>query len=474
MAEPKITVTWTDNNADETGHKIFASPDPWGQGASTEIKAVAADVTSADLTLAEVPTSVAFLQVAAVRGADQKKSKEYAMAVKTPVVEGDAYVAAYSNLAELPYGAEFPTVTKGANATYTLTPDGNGLDLTQGFTVTPDGLLLQVHGQRIRTLNPATGAQANIPFATGISQIGSAICMAHDGNAYLVGREAGNVTLYRYNMDEEAPVAVYSWPYGSGPGSEINPANIKQGGDGRLYLFGGYNGFTATQMVVNSINIDGTDPRTDALTIPAGWNVANDRVLYTPNDRIVVWQPGSDSILCYDPNAAGGPAVEVFTGNVALNTGTDLNASSRRSLVAYGQYGVLIAGNGVNICNFMYENNAQAHVILPSEFVTDHPVRELYESIMGWLFVSNVQGDLHICRTDGSGQGSVTHLAATTGMENTFNGHTFARVGKTVYMMADDSTDLHICPFTIGSIWQSTGPFDAASLANTSARGQNG
>ena len=142
MADPKITLHWADNNADETGHSIYITSEPWERNApKTKIKDVAADTTSADLTLAEITLEPGYLQVAAVRGADTKMSKEYAMAIKTPVVTGPVFDAAYENLAEVPRGVDYPTYTKGAPVSYPKT--GEQLDLSQGFTVTPDGVLLQ-------------------------------------------------------------------------------------------------------------------------------------------------------------------------------------------------------------------------------------------------------------------------------------------------------------------------------------------
>lgn len=472
MADPKITLKWADNNTDETGHSIYITSEPWERNApKTKIKDVPADATSADLTLAEITLEPAYLQVAAVRGADTKMSKEYAMAIKTPVITGPVLDAAYENLGEIPRGMEYPTCTKGTPASYPIV--GEMLDLTQGFTVTPDGVLLQYYSGKVHTFNPATGAKTTVSISGDISQIGSAICLADDGNAYLLGRNSGNVTLFRYRMDEEPPVPVYSWPYGSGPGSELNASCIKQGIDGRLYLFGGYKGFTAeNKMVVNSILLDGTDPRTDAITIPPGWNSGMERALYTPFGKIVVWQPDSDAILCYDPLKAGGPVVDTYTGNVNLTNGAGGNASSRRSMVPADKWGVFIAGKGPKVCRFQYENNASVFFNLPAAFLTDANVREMYNSIMGWMFMSNTNGGCMVYKADGSEDG-IYYAPADVGMDGTFNGQTFVRIGKVVYMLASDSDTMRVCPFTITAPWQSTGPFDAASIINTNARGQN-
>lgn len=472
MADPKITLKWADNNADETGHSIYITSEPWERNApKTKIKDVPADATSADLTLAEITIEPGYLQVAAVRGADTKMSKEYAMAIKTPVVTGPVFDAAYENLGEIPRGTEYPTYTKGTPASYPL-PD-NSLDLSQGFTVSPDGELLQVYSDKIHTFNPATGVFKTVSLAGGMNQIGSAICMADDGNAYLMGRNQGNVALFRYRMDEEPPVMVHQWPYGSGAAADINPSNIKQGVDGRLYLFGGYNAFTsANKMVVVSIKPDGTDPRTDEITIPAGWNSGQERVLYTPFGKIVVWKPGSTDVLCYDPAKSGGPAVDVYSGNVELTNGTGNDASTRRILAPADKWGVFIVGKGEKVCKFMYENNARPYFLLDAAFLTEAVVREIYNSTMGWVFLSNTSGACMVFRADGSISGTL-YTPADVGMENTFNGQTFVRIGKVVYMLASDSTHMRVCPFTIASPWQSTGPFDAASIINTAARGQN-
>lgn len=472
MADPKITLHWDDNNADETGHSIYITSEPWERNApKTKIKDVPADATSADLTLAEITIEPGFLQVAAVRGADTKMSREYAMVIKTPVITNPVFIGAYENLGQIPNGVPHPTITKGVPASYPKV--GEQLDLTQGYTVTPDGVLLQFYGGKVRTFNPATGAQTVVSITGDISQIGSSICMADDGNAYLMGRNSGNVTLFRYKMDEEPPEAVYSWPFGSGAGADINPSNIKQGADGRLYMFGGYQGFTsANTMVVNSIKIDGTEPRTDVMTIPAGWNTGMERVVCTAQGEIVVWQPDSSSILSYDPLKSGGPGVDVYSGHVNLTNGTGDNPSSRRAIIPADSWGVFIAGKGEKICKFQFEDNAQVFFSLPLDFVTDAVVREMYNSVMGWIFVSNTSGACFVAKDDGSEAGT-TYTPADMGMENTFDGHTFVRIGKTVYMMAADSDTFRVCPFTIGSPWQSTGPFDAASIINTNARGQN-
>jgi len=470
MADPKITLKWADNNADETGHRILITSEPWNRGApSTTIKDVAADLTSADLTMAEISMEPAFLKVAALRGTEVKASVESALAIKTPVITGGMFDTTYEMLGELPYGVAMPKVTKGAVGSYPLPDDY--LDPSQGFTVTPDGLLLQVYNNKIRTLNPATGAMKSMPLpGTGINQIGSALCAAHDGNIYLLGRHQGNPSVYRYKLDEEAPEVVYSWAYGSGPGSELNASNIKQGLDGRLYLFGGYKFVTAdNKLVVNSLNIDGTDPRTDLITIPAGFGTGSEVCLFTPNNKLLVWVPGKDEVLCYDPAAQ---TVTPYTGNVNLNTGNDLRPVSRRILTPFGKYAALIAGNGIYVCKFMYENNASQHINLPAEFVTGHPLRELYESTMGWTFASNTSGDICVIQSDGTQSGTI-YPAADVGMTDAFNGPAFVRIGKTVYVVANGSTNMLVCPFHIDSLWQSCNGFDAASLINTAGRGLN-
>lgn len=470
MADPKITLKWADNNADETGHRILITSEPWNRGdPSTTIKDVAADLTSADLTMAEISIEPAFLKVAALRGTEVKASVESALAIKTPVITGGLFDVTFEMLGELPSGAAVPKVTKGTVGSYPLPDDY--LDPSQGFTVASDGLLLQVYNNHIRTLNPATGVMKSIPIpGYGISQIGSALCAAHDGNIYLLGHHLGSPAVYRYKLDEEEPEVVYSWVYGSGPGSELNASNIKQGLDGRLYLFGGYKFVTAdNKLVVNSLNIDGTDPRTDLITIPEGFGTGAEVCLFTPNGKLLVWVPGKDEVLCYDPAAK---TVTPYTGNVNLNIGNDLRPVSRRIMTPLGKYAALIAGNGVYVCAFWYENNALQHINLPAEFVTGHPLRELYESTMGWTFASNTSGDVCVIQSDGTQSGTI-YPAADIGMTGAFNGPSFVRIGKTVYVIATGSTDMLICPFHIDSLWQSCNGFDAASLINTSARGQN-
>jgi hypothetical protein len=470
MADPKITLKWADNNADETGHRILITSEPWNRGApATTIKDVASDLTTADLTLAEVNIEPAFLKVAALRGTEVKVSVESALAIKTPVIAGGVFDITYEMLAELPYTVALPEVTKGTLGSYPLPDDY--LDPSQGFTVTPDGLLLQIFNNKICTLNPATGAMKSVPLpGGGINQIGSAVCMAHDGNAYVLGRHQGNPSVYRYKMDEEAPEVVYSWAYGSGPGSELNPSNIKQGTDGRLYMFGGYKFVTTdNKLVVNSILIDGTDPRTDLITIPAGFGTGAEVCLFTPNNKLIVWVPGKDEVLCYDPATQ---TVTPYTGNTNLNMGDADRPASRRIMAPLGKYGALIAGNGIYVCKFQYENNVSQHINLPADFITSHPLRDLYESCMGWTFASNTSGDICVSKSDGTQLGTI-HEAATVGMADVFNGPSFARIGKTVYVIGTGSTDMKVCPFHINSLWQSCNSYDAASMINTSARGQN-
>ena len=69
MADPKVTLQWTESNADETGQQVFITTEPWNRGEPvTKIKDVAPDLTSTDLTLDEITIEPGFLQVAAVRG----------------------------------------------------------------------------------------------------------------------------------------------------------------------------------------------------------------------------------------------------------------------------------------------------------------------------------------------------------------------------------------------------------------------
>lgn len=473
MADPKITLTWTESNTDETGQQVFITTEPWNRGAAvTKIKDVDPDITTVDLTLAEVTIEPGFLQVAAVRGAETKMSKEYALAIKTPVVTGAVYNAAYGKLGELPNGVAYPAVTKGTPASYPFTY--NGFSTRNGYTVTPEGKLLQIYNKKARTLDLTTGEEVVVSLPSTFDQIGSGICMASDGNAYIMGRVGGDIGLFKYTMDGEAPVLVATWAYSSG--GQGSPACIKQGKDERIYMFGGYNGITSSnELVVNSVNLDGTDPRSDALVIPVTWgSTGSERMLYTPDDKIVVWAPGKPNILVYDPLAAGGATVTAYAAGSDLSSDAGTDSSSNRTMVPQNSWAVLIQGKGRNICQFMYEDNASWVIQLPSTFVDTPSVNNLYDSIMGWLFVSNTAGAIHYVRLTGQGTGATTLTPAEVGMTDIVDGPDFVRIGKTVYAFGNTTDRLLVCPFHIDSKWQSTGAFDAASLANTNARNQNG
>lgn len=480
MADPKITLKWADNNADETGHRILITSEPWNRGApSTTIKDVAADLTSADLTLAEVTMEPAFLKVAALRGTEVKDSVESALAIKTPVATGPIVSDMFESILELPYGVVVPTLTKGVPASYPTTDRGFAPD--KGFTVTPDGILLQIDNNAVLTLDPATGAMTSTPIpGSGISQINSGLCVASDGNVYLVGRYQGNPSLMRYKLDGEEPTVVYTWAYGTGPGYELSPSCVKQGVDGRLYLFGGYKFITAdNKMVVNSVELDGSNPRTDVISVPAGFNTNTEICLMTAKGTIVVWVPGKDEILSYDPS--GTPTVDVYTGNAALNTPADpvvVAPTTRRILAPFGKYSVFIMGRNLNVCRFQYENTVQPYWILPADFLAGKPVREMFESGMGWTFISNVHGGIFAAQTDGRVEGRVftpeeTGMAIDPEVSNYINGPSFVRIGKTVYAIATDGVTMRVCPFHLKSLWQSCNGLDAVGLLNTSGRGAN-
>lgn len=475
MADPKVTLQWTESNADETGQQVFITTEPWNRGEPvTKIKDVAPDLTSTDLTLAEITIEPGFLQVAAVRGAEVKMSKEYALVIKTPVVTGAVYNAAYGKLGELPYGMEYPAVTKGAPMTFPFTY--NGFNIRAGYTVTPEGKLLQIQDKKARTLDLTTGIETIESLPASFEQIGSGICMASDGNAYIMGRDGGDIALFKYTMDGEAPIKVASWTYASGPGGQCNPACIKQGKDERIYMFGGYNTITSgNQLVVNSVNMDGTDPRSDVLTIPVTWGTTgSERHLYTPDDKIVIWAPGKPNILVYDPLATGGATVVSYAAGTDLTSGTGTDSSSNKTMVSQNSRAVLMQGKGGFICQFRYEDNPSWIINLPSTFVDVPQVNNLYDSIMGWLFVSNNVGSVHYNRLDGDNDGATTLSPEDVGMTGIVDGPDFVRIGKTVYAFGNSTTQLMVCPFHIDSKWQSTFAFDAASLANTNARNQHG
>lgn len=472
MADPKITLEWQDNNADETGHRILSTSSPWSSAPPAEqIKEVAADVTTVDLALTEVAMEPAFLKVAAVRGTDVKVSKESALAIKHPVIPGPLFKETYSRIGGVPNGETIPDIVAGSARTFSVA--GSPIDFGDGYTVTPDGLLLQIDNAEILTFNPATGVSVTTPLTTGLSRVGAAVCMASDGNAYCVGRALGNTALFRYKMDGEQPEVVHQWPYGSGPGSELSPSAIKQGVDGRLYMFGGSGSITAAnEMVVNSIGIDGSAPRTDVIALPVAVNNSGLRYAMAANGKIVAWAPGDDAVLVYDPAASLSPTVIGYGGNTDLNSGTEQRPTTRRIWAPCGASEMFVMGNGPNVCRFMFENNARVSIIAPAEFVEGKPVREIFDSGMGWTFLVNVVGDIYACHSKGDGVGTL-HTAVSMGLDTSFGGVSVFRVGKKVYAAAQVSEGIRIFDFTIDSAWQSTGPYDAASIINTHAVGTN-
>lgn len=472
MADPKITLKWADNNADETGHQVHIANDPW-KGTFTKVKDVAADVTSVDLTLAEITTDPAFLKVAAVRDAEIRMSKESALAVTSPVVTGAGYNKIYGKIGELPSDIAVPKLVKGTPKSF---PRTRGVfDLNAAFTVTPDGKLFQFYQQKAVTLDLTTGVETVDMIPRTFSQDGSGLCFASDGNIYLMGYVGGDKGVFRYKMDGEAPELVATWLYSDGAGGKISPAVIKQGKNERLYMFGGYNSITAAnELVVNSVNMDGTDKKTDIITIPAGWGSNPVRMLYTPDDKIVIWEPTQTQILVYDPVAVGGATVTPYAAGTDLGSDSGTTPSSLRTMVPQNSWAVLIMGKGRFICQFQYEDDPSWVTDLPVDFVASAQVNTMYDSQMGWLFVGNTSGSVFCCRLDSKSDGEVTYSAADLGLTGMTSGPDFVRIGKTVYVVATSFNNLMVCPFDIESAWQSTGPYDAASIANTNARNRNG
>lgn len=478
MTEPKLTVSWVDNNADETGHQIFTSPQAFNRGAMTKIKDVAADATSVDLALADIPDGgLSYISVAAVRGGASARSTEQALAAKTPVMAAMLASAVVEDT-DRPPEDMIAVPVKGAVRSF-ANVQATGLSPKDGFTVSPAGTFVQVRGDRVLQINPETGEATHDILPLELRPWGTASVFADDGHLYYIGKSGTKASLIRFSFLTKVATQVYAWSAGTGQSSELVPANIQQGADGRLYLFGGPKFIVGTTMVINSIALDGTAPAEHTFTVPAGWDQGYETVVMLPYNRLIAWLSGQTYVLVVNYLGQPGktPQLRVEDAGAVMTAGAGATGYSRRTICRRGAMGALINVKGPVVAAFEFVGEAFPLITWPTAFIPDGPsmpecaIDDLFESSMGWLFGSNTLGDVAMTRLDSDPAGTAVFTRAQLGFPS---GATvsFARVGTTVYALSAYSDKLWVVPFTVASQWTPCLAYDAAGLVNSNAGGR--